>query len=395
MKYIKLSLFFLLICSFSLFAEDHPTVCLNMIVKNEKEVICRCLTSVKPLIDYWVIVDTGSTDGTQQIIKDFLKDIPGELHEQPWKNFGYNRNQALELAKGKGDYVLIIDADDIFEYPKDYRWPHLTLDGYFIQVRDAGTNYDRFHLINNHIHWKWIGVLHEAIGSNEVKAYGRLEDITYKRIGGGDRSKDPKKYLKDAQILEEALKEEPSNSRYVFYLAQSYKDAGDYPKAIENYEKRALMGGWQDEIFWSKFSIACMKEFLNKDETEIIDAHKEAYQCSPIRGEPLYHMAAYYRKKENYTAGYNVSLKGLNLKIPSTALFLVEGIYTYGLLLEYSICAYYVGKYNESWLASQWLLTRPDIPNEVRECVNQNLKWISAKFPEQGIELNSTPVQQH
>src|SRR5580704_1601575 len=57
------------------------TICLNMIVKNESRVIQRCLDSVKHIIDYWVIVDTGSTDGTQNVIKDFMKDIPGDLYE--------------------------------------------------------------------------------------------------------------------------------------------------------------------------------------------------------------------------------------------------------------------------------------------------------------------------
>ena len=58
-------------------------LCLNMIVKNESHVIRRCLDSVRPFIDSWVIVDTGSTDGTEDIIREHLKDIPGQLHERP------------------------------------------------------------------------------------------------------------------------------------------------------------------------------------------------------------------------------------------------------------------------------------------------------------------------
>ena len=77
------------------------SLCLNMIVKNEAAVIRRCLDSVLPIIDHWVIVDTGSTDGTQDIIRAHLKDLPGELHERPWRDFAYNRSEALELARWK------------------------------------------------------------------------------------------------------------------------------------------------------------------------------------------------------------------------------------------------------------------------------------------------------
>src|SRR5262245_60818994 len=90
-----------------------PTVCLNMIAKNEAPVIARCLASARPFIDHWIIVDTGSTDGTQQRVRECLQGIPGELHERPWRDFSHNRNQALELAGGAADYLLFIDADEL------------------------------------------------------------------------------------------------------------------------------------------------------------------------------------------------------------------------------------------------------------------------------------------
>ena len=93
-------------------------LCLNMIVKNEAPVIRRCIDSVRPIIDRWVIVDTGSTDGTQDIIREHLLDLPGELHERPWRDFAHNRSEALELARAQSDYTLIIDADDTLECPQ-------------------------------------------------------------------------------------------------------------------------------------------------------------------------------------------------------------------------------------------------------------------------------------
>src|SRR5712671_3331456 len=101
-------------------------ICLNMIVKNESAVIARCLASVKPWVDCWTIVDTGSSDGTQDIVRDAMRGLAGELHERPWRDFGHNRTEALELARGKADYILIIDADNIFCAPENWQWPELT-----------------------------------------------------------------------------------------------------------------------------------------------------------------------------------------------------------------------------------------------------------------------------
>ena len=62
------------------------TICLNMIVKNESKIIKRLFDSVYKIIDYWVIVDTGSTDETKEIIINYFKEknIPGELHEDKY-----------------------------------------------------------------------------------------------------------------------------------------------------------------------------------------------------------------------------------------------------------------------------------------------------------------------
>ena len=101
---------------------ERATVCLNMIVKNEAKVIARCLASARPFIDAWVIVDTGSSDGTQGLIREALQGVPGELFERPWRNFGANRTEALELARGRADYTLIIDADEVLEASPGFAW---------------------------------------------------------------------------------------------------------------------------------------------------------------------------------------------------------------------------------------------------------------------------------
>jgi glycosyltransferase involved in cell wall biosynthesis len=106
------------------------TICLNMIVKDESAVIKRCLDSVKPLIDSWVIVDLGSVDGTQAVIKECLKDIPGELYEKPLKGPEENCNEALQLAKGKADYILFMGGEDWIEFDSTFQLPALSEDVY-------------------------------------------------------------------------------------------------------------------------------------------------------------------------------------------------------------------------------------------------------------------------
>ena len=89
-----------------------------MMVKNEAHVISNALRSVKPFIDHWVIVDTGSTDNTKDIIANELAGIQGELLDIPFKNYGYNRTEVFKAAYDKADYMLVLDADDIFHMNK-------------------------------------------------------------------------------------------------------------------------------------------------------------------------------------------------------------------------------------------------------------------------------------
>jgi len=350
-----------------------------MIVKNENAVICRCLASVKPFIDYWVIVDTGSTDGTQGIIQEFMKDIPGELHARPWVNFAHNRNEALELAKDKADYILIIDADEILIPSPGFVFPQLDKDFYFILTEFKGIQYGRNQLVNARLHWEWHGVLHEVLVSTEDKTRGTLRGIINVPFTDGARSQDPQKYYKDAQVLEAALKDEPDNRRYQFYLAQSYFACGEYERALEHYEKRVAQGG-NEEVFFSLLQIARLQETLKKTPNAIIEGYWKAYHACPWRAEPLWYLANYYRRNENYQEGYRTALQGLSIPIPSEYLFVEPKIYEYDLLLEFSICAYWLGHYVEAKLASQLLLTKQNFPNDLRNCVQNNSDYCTSKL---------------
>jgi glycosyltransferase involved in cell wall biosynthesis len=377
-------LIFFFLCAFAsspLFSQhiQDKTICLNMIVKDESAVIKRCLASVKPLINYWVIVDTGSTDGTQEIIREFMQDIPGELHESPWVDFAHNRNEALAFAKSKADYILFIDADEVLSFSPHYILPKLDKDFYTIMMDYAGTSYTRVGLIKSSLDWKWTGVLHESIDTHQRKTGGILQGVTNVVHTDGARAKDPERFIKDAQAMEAALEKEPNNTRYVFYIAQSYKDAKRYELAIKNYEKRIRMGGWNEEIFWSWFQIGILQEELGNT-NEAVLSYLKAYEMRPHRAEPLYRLANYFRRKEDYLSGYVAAKQGLTLPVSKDILFVEDWVQDYGLLLEYSICAYWIGKYREAQVTSH-LILKKQVPDNIRECVEKNLTWIDAKIP--------------
>lgn len=374
MKYFFLFLFF------HLSADPlRQTICLNMIVKNESKVIQRCLNSVKPLIDYWVIVDTGSTDGTQELIRECMKDVPGELYQSSWMNFEYNRNEALAFARGKGDYLLFIDADEYLGCAEDFTKPYLTKDFYFATVKQPnGIDYRRTLLINNHLEWEWQGVLHEAVQSPQAMTFEVLAGIiNFSNTEEGFRSSDPKKYYKDAVVLEEALKQDPNNSRYVFYLAQSYANAHEFELALQNYEKRATMGGWDQEVFWSLYCAAKLQAILQKLPEIVIQSCCRAYEFRPTRAEPLYQLAHQYDRMGEHSLGYMIARLALSIPVPDDVMYVEKWVYEYGLLSQLADCAYHMGRYEEAYVILQKVL-QCKLSQEDRERIERNAELLKS-----------------
>ncbi len=356
---------------------ERQKICLNMIVKNEKDVIERCLASVKPFIDYWVIFDTGSTDGTQDMIKDFLKDIPGELHQSTWVNFAHNRNEALRAAKGKGDYLLFIDADEVWQYPENFTLDTLNKDFYYVTVRQLNAgDIKRIELVNNHLDWQWEGIIHEVPACKEAKTCATLSGVVNicnmpgQNIGA--RSKDPEKYLKDAKLLEKALEEDPSNSRYAFFAAQSYLNAEKYPQAIEKFKQRVSMkSSDMHETYLAFYNMAIAQERIEQTQ-EALHSYFQAYYIRPIRAEPLHRAAVLYRKQGNYLLGYLLTKFALTMPYPDSELCVEYMTYDYALLIEYANCTLLLGRLEEGLDACQKLINNPKLPEDLRPTIIAN-----------------------
>lgn len=371
---------------------NKPSICLVMIVKNESKVIKRCIDSVKDFIDYWVIVDTGSTDGTQKIIQDIMEeyDIPGELYERPWVDFGHNRTESLNYSKGKADYRLVIDADDILVVDEGVN-PFLNLDkdSYKIRIRLNSLSYYRTQLVRGDQDWKYVGVLHEYIaGPSGVQLVEDFIEGAEMRASVSGHNRDIKgkdKYYNDALIFERALLVTPKEElpidlerRYVFYMAQSYRDAGMHQRSIEGYQRRADLGGWAEEVYISKYWIARLKNATSSSDEEIINAYLEAWEYRPIRLEALYHLIKFLGSKKRYALAFALSTIGMKTGPCQDILFVEDDIWKWRMPDEYSVLAYYNGNPQEAHRTTKVIIDSPGfktLPQADQDRILKNMEF--------------------
>jgi glycosyltransferase involved in cell wall biosynthesis len=372
---------------------DLKTIGLCMIVRNEAHVIVRCLASARPLVDYVLIEDTGSADGTQEIIRAYLRNngIPGMVIEEPWRDFGYNRSLALKALRAHKniDYALMIDADDVIVYDGGFDATafkaELTADLYDVQLRLRDVIYERPQICSNRIEFFYRGVLHEFIDTADGAMSWGTGRITVASAHGfqiaagleGGRNLDPQKYRRDADILRRALKSEGNQflrSRYAFYLASSLRDAGDKRRALEAFEERAGMGFWHEEVFMSLYNAGDLKAGLGHPPREVVGTYLAAFEACPTRLESLHGAVRFCNGKQLFHQAHVLAKGAIELRLvcPARGLFLQRWIYEYGLLDEFAVAAYWAGDYRACLDACEALLAAGRIPSDQRGRIEAN-----------------------
>jgi glycosyltransferase involved in cell wall biosynthesis len=363
-----------------------------MIVRNESRVILRCLESVRGLVDYVLVEDTGSTDGTQAIIRDWLarQGLPGEVFDEPWRDFAHNRTLALErLRKNEAiDYAFIMDADDFLVPWKGFDAAalkrDLSLDQYNVAMGGGGISYLRPLICSNRLPFRFRGILHEYLESPPGGvSIGTLGGFHVESTRDGARSRDPEKYRKDAATYERALPEETDpflRARYTFYLAQSYRDCGEKEKATLAYLRRAELGYWDQEVFQSLYQAAKLREELGHDQDEVIGLYLRAAEAAPNRAEALHGACRLCRTAGRNSQGYEIGKRGLALRPPEGGLFVEHWIYAYGLRDEFAVNAYWAGHYEDSLAACIDLLASPLLPQAERERIAANATFAKDKL---------------
>ena len=325
-----------------------PTLCLNMIVKNESKIIHRLLTSVLPIIDTFCICDTGSTDNTCEIITEFFDNhnIKGKIIKETFKNFEYNRNFSLFSCIGLSDYVLLLDADMILDI-RNFNKNMLSMaDSFNILQGSDQFYYQNMRIVKNNGLYKYVGVTHEYIDTPSNNKNMNIDKTQLFINDYGDGGSKSDKFERDVLLLTNGIIDEPSNVRYHFYLANSYHDLGKNEDAIEMYKKRIALGGWNQEVWYSYYRIGLCYKNMEKM-PDAIYYWLEGYDYLPERLEALHEIMHYYRIKGNQKlviAVYNMCKTVLDKKINiDDYLFLQASVYSYKIYYEYTICASYLG----------------------------------------------------
>lgn len=287
-------------------------VSLCMIVKNEEKYLKSCLESVQDLVDEMIIVDTGSTDATKEIAKSF----GAKIYDYLWKNdFSDARN--LSIEKATKDWILFMDADDIFENTFKERFKKLInsgyKDGYYFKTASYVNENNKadyvsnlnIRLLKNNKKYEFYGAIHEQLKSIKDKLnpsnFG-VEDIIIHHTGYlPSVIKEKEKRKRNIPIIEMELEKNPDDPFNIFNLASEYFAEGNIEKALElyniAYKNMDAKSGYASKLVLKR--IGCYYE--EGRFTEAINAVDDAIKLGFNYPDLYFYKGMMYHKEKRFT----------------------------------------------------------------------------------------------
>ena len=367
--------------------EDSVRLVLCMIVRDEAAILARCLESALPLVDGYVVCDTGSRDETVAVLERSAARFgtPGLLLHHPWRDFGHNRTRAAHEARrwalSQGwsparTYLLFLDADMVLRADPGFDRGALAASSYSVLQDDGEMRYANIRLACLAHHWEAVGPTHEywrPVGGGPDPE--PLDSLYIHDLGDGGSKAG--KYARDIQLLRRGVLVDPGNPRYTYYLAQSYFDIGRWGEAARWYARRCKLGGWDQERWHARYrhGVSVLKLGDTERAAGIL---LRAFDERPTRAEPLYALARHYREEERYHAALALARRGLEIPYPDAdTLFVEKQVYEWRLWEEVMICAYYTGAENHplGLEACERLLARPGHDPAFYEYVTGNQRY--------------------
>lgn len=353
-------------------------LCLNMIVRNSSDIIERCLRAAAPHIDCYLILDTGSTDGTPALIEATMAalGIPGQVLHGDFAGFEQARNDALHAARESDlefDYLLLCDADeDLRVDTPDFR-VGLNAPAYRLSRRSADDHGPDVRLLRRDVQARYRGVTNEHldIGDERVAWLDGLRFCGHPNRNAGRAER----FERDIDLLSTALRADPGNTRYVLALAQNFLECGRHREAQETYRRRVALGGKPEEVWFAMLQVARLAELLRQDDALVVDAYLTTYQFRPTRAEPLVELARYYRDNgRRFALAHMVADVARHIERPADTDYIDSDVYAWRARDEYATAAYWTGRYAQSAEVNSSLVIDPALPATQRERVRTYLR---------------------
>lgn len=355
-------------------------------MKDELRIIERCLTAAAPWIAAYAVHDTGSTDGTPDLVTSFFEDrgIPGRVSYGDFHDFAQARNDSLAQARvvaGErgADYLLLCDSDmELVVDDATVLARGLTADAYLVEQRSEALRYANLRLVRSELDARYVGVTHEYLDLGNRRRES-LAGLWFRdHAEGSSRSV---KFERDLTLLSGALDADPRDTRSLFYFAQTLRDQGRLSEAIDAYERRGALGGWEEEVWYSLFQVASLTERSGAAPDAVVAAYLKAFEYRPTRAETLVELSRYLRENgERYSLAHVFATRAVAVPRTADILFVSDDAYGWRAVDELAITSYWVGDHAASAALSRGLLDDPDLPAAQRDRVKQNLSFALANL---------------
>jgi len=332
---------------------------LVMIVKNSGEIIRKCLQKNKRYIDYWTILDTGSTDNTPSIIEEELKGIPGKLHFSEFTNFSESRNKAFELASQTCKYMIVLDdsyelgeGDKLREYLKTTNADVIYLKIGYMKYNFLKDLYysNRITKTTSKIRYKYR--VHEALLVPKKKKSIWVDEKNFYIIDHTSKAHENRtisRYKRDVEWLLLDKEQYPKDPRPVYYLCRTLYNQGKYDESKKYMKELLQMTNVNEYTFYAEYMLI-LCEYKDTNDKAIYQRKLLDLQSRHTdRAEPSYKLAVSFYE-ENLLEKLNKIMNSLiKFPIPQIGITSLEyDIYQYNIPYLYIEVKMKLSKINEA-----------------------------------------------
>lgn len=224
-----------------------------MIVRNEAHSIAATLGSIRPFVDSWCVLDTGSTDGTPEAASAAMAGLPGAVHRAPFVDFSSARNRAMRLAGAAvpGAYGVWLDGDDVLMNGERLRGALSASPGSCFSMRHEwsdGQTFTRPTVVRLDTGWRYLGRVHELLSHPSERPTTMTGPYVRHELNAVGVAKSVARYHRDVEWLREDVEADPTNARAWFYLARTYAALGRTDEAIAAFRRRLTTRGEAYEL---------------------------------------------------------------------------------------------------------------------------------------------------